>query len=54
VAVVLKFIVTRRLLAWGVLRSATAGVVFLTRNDAGLVPMSSGEQEFSLTALSLS
>jgi hypothetical protein len=48
VAVVLKFVVTRRLLAWGVLRSATGGCLcFLDVSGAGLVPMSSGERKFS-------
>jgi len=45
---VLKFIVTRRLLAWGVLRSATGGrLCFLNVSGAGLGPMSSGEWKFS-------
>src|SRR5260370_38989209 len=48
VAVVLKFIVPRRLLAWGVLRSATGGCLcFLNVSGAGLGPMSSGEWKFS-------
>src|SRR4029077_15873415 len=44
VAVVHKFVITRRLLAWGVLRSATGGCLssFDVRG-AGLVPISSGE-----------